>query len=240
MKIISEFGANTETDWFRSAKRGIGVVGAAPSAVFVTGNFDATVRRLTGAQGFVSTRGGGTTAAKTLIGPPSVVILDAEFFEEFPELAERLAAHEACHVSMNSREESTSFHHDLARTQTEYNRIAVAGEFLEEFRCELTVVRRLRYSILPGHQRQELSESLSRQHSRTALLKVIGVAAASAEEVDGDLDVYPEMRGSVDWKQARGLNWQAVLETLRAVPGATELLPREDYRTTISRLAVLL
>jgi hypothetical protein len=261
VEVTSEHGAQVTPDLRERFLTGLQKVGADHATVVVTDDFDATVRRLTQRPEYAADRRSGMVVAKTLVDPPSTIVFNRRAIQKqslTPHEIERFIVHEGCHVLMYNRNEDTSFHHDLASNQGEYNLISAAGEVIEEFRAELTTVRDLGYPpqrncdvgdlarllhntnvdfveavLAPGISDPSVFERRMYQSVGLPLAKTLAVISAGAVAYGGDLtNVSPDRDDWIDYAQNTWPQRHALFESL---PPATHPWDPDSYRAALRR-----
>lgn len=244
----------------RAISAGLGSTQTADAHVVVTRDMDHSVGQLRPGSPWSANRGSGATYAKTFDEPPATIVLNLSRIEteENPlELVERTVAHESCHIHMNERQESCKYHHDLAQSQVEYDLVSMTDGMLEEYRCELTVVRELGYPVMLRHEVDDLVPVLEGINAdfvwattergpadvsilrdritgvARQLLKHLAVTSAGAAHLDGDLHPVARRICPHDWSDYVAPTWKALLGLLRSAPPAGIHWPRDEYRSTL-------
>lgn len=240
------------------AERALAKVGAQYARLVATDDFDRTVQELLGNDTYQGERSSGRVAAKTFIEPAATVVLNLTALSTLPDdEIERTIAHEACHVLMYDRREDSYWHHDLASDQAAYDLISMASGAIEEFRCEVTVVRELGYPGSPNNSSEHLSVNLHNTNvdfltavsdptdddldllvarvtgTASALSKTLAVTAAGATDLDGDLSLLDLGVGADDWADYVEPTWQKRLALLRRLPGAKDKLDAPTLREVL-------
>lgn len=258
--ITYDAGAAANPNLERVISNGLESTQTAHAHVIVTRDMDHSVGQLRPGSAWSAYRGSGATYAKTLDEPRATIVLNLSMIEteDDPlELVERLVAHESCHIQLNKREESCRYHHDLARSQAAYDLVSMIDGMLEEYRCEVTVVRELGYPVMLRHKVADLAPVLKdinvefvwaitdRGSADVSILRdrIIGVAgqllkhlavtSAGAAHLDGDLHQVARSTCPQDWSDYVAPTWRAMLGLLRSAPPAETPWPRDEYRSTL-------
>lgn len=261
MKVSNEHGAHVPAEISAAIRAGLERVGADSADVIFTADFDHTVRKLTGHPTYSGDRNSGTVIAKTLPDPPSTIVFNERGIARHSlamQEIERFAAHEGCHALMYNRGEGISWHHDLASNQGQFDLLAAAAEFIEEYRCELTTVRDCGYppqrSVGPadlgrnlhnlnvsfveavadsnGDDPQDLLDGV-RSAVAIPLIKTLAITSAAAVNVHGDLAKLELDAGAADWDDYVCPTWSRRFAFLSALSPATDAWGANDYRAAL-------
>lgn len=135
--IIKTDGITLTGEQREDIELGLLAMGNPEGTLLVTADFESTIRSLTGLKHYSADRGSGGVAAKTI--EDQVVINASVLNEPAHGGLKRLAAHEAGHVLLGFRGESSRNYHRLASTQWQWNVISLAVKGMEEYRIERTL-----------------------------------------------------------------------------------------------------
>lgn len=250
----------------RSVVRGLSLAGAGHTTVYLAEDFTATVNSLSGQATYDANRCGGTVIARTLSDPPSTVVLNLPATAErrlSPEDLERIAAHEGCHVLMYDRGELKPVADHRGRLPSF---LGVAEGQIEEYRCELTVVRELGYPPSPHASPSSVPDRLAdaeetvlralmdnvsatdggiemwnRVHgaAMVPLLKSLAETAGGAAALDSDLSRADLGPAREQWDDILAPTWEQRLSLLRSLPPASQPFDQGSHADAVRELARL-
>ncbi len=121
-----------------AAQAGLDAIGLPDAKVIIADNFELKVKEISGLATYSTGRGANVVAAKTIpTGDDSIIVVNGPVVRDrAPDAIERLLAHEAGHVMLNSRNEGARGRQHLAASEPDWYLMCIGSNALDELRIE--------------------------------------------------------------------------------------------------------